>query len=134
MKPITKANHAFTNIATLSSELAKSPELVRRLGNAKSWYVDARDPDHPAFGFSSFIGFQEFTATTYLPIRDALKYSIAERALKPFREEKLERGTPEYAVYYEKLADWLEGFGMRPAKQVRIFILKPDSEDVGVEA
>ena len=129
MKLITKANQAFTNIATLSSELAKSPKLVGRLGRAKAWYVDARDPDHPAFGFSTFIGYEAHTAATYLQGRDAIRYSAADRALKPFRE-KLERGTPKYDAYYEKLADWLEGYGEKPQKKIRLFILKPDPEDV----
>ena len=130
MNPITKASHAFTNIATLPSELAKSRELVDRLRKAKSWYLDARDPDHPAFGWSTFIGFKSQTAATYLQNSDGGRYSEADQALKRFRE-KLEPGTPEYEAYHEKLSDWLNGFDKRPAKGIRLFTLKPDPEDVG---
>ena len=130
MNPVTKANHAFTNIATLPSELAKSEELVGRLSLARSWYLDARDPDHPAFGWSTFIGFKSQTAATYLQNGDGGRYSEADKALTPFRE-KLEPGTPEYEAYHEKLSGWLNGFAKRPAKGIRLFTLKPDPEDVG---
>ena len=130
MEGITRASHAFANIATLSSELAKSPELVGRLSRPPSWYVDARDPDHPAFGWSTFIGFESQTAETYLQNRNPARYNVAYQALKRFREE-LEPGTPEYEAYHEKLSDWLNGFDKRPAKDISLFTLKPDPEDVG---
>ena len=111
----------LVGIDPLSSEVAKSPELADRLRRAHAWYVDARDPDHSAFGFSTFIGYEALTAATYLQNRDDLTSSHTVRVLKPFCEE-LVSVTPEFRFYHKKLLDWLAGFRKKARSLVRIMI------------
>ena len=127
MKLVTKIDQAFKNITTLSNELTKVPELADRLGLVHAWYVDSRDPDCPAFGFSKFIGHKALTGAKYLKEYKNLNGRSTEWALKKFCAE-LRPGSRQYKAYHDKLADWLAEFGKTPRNPVRLMILKPNLE------
>ena len=129
MKPITKVSQVKKNIETLSRELAKVPELAERLGLVHAWYIDAPDSDHPAFGFSKFIGYEDPTAAKYLKKYKKLDGRSTEWALRKFCEE-LHPDSRPYNAYHDKLSDWLAEFGKTPRNPVRLMILKPDLEHV----
>lgn len=128
MKLVTKAHQVFENMSNFSRELAKSPELADRLGLVHAWYIDARDPDRPMFGFSKFVGYEALTASTYLREYKTLNGRNTEWALKEFCEE-LHPESGQYEEYHEKLADWLAEFGKTPRNPVRLMILKSDPEN-----
>jgi hypothetical protein len=128
MKLVTKAHQVFENMENLSHELARSPELADRLGLVHAWYIDARDTDHPIFGFSKFIGYEAITADTYLEEYKNLNGRNTEWALKEFCEE-LHPESRQYGEYHEKLADWLAEFGKTPRNPVRLMILKSNPEN-----
>jgi len=128
MKLVTKAHQVFENMENLSHELARSPELADSLGLVHAWYIDARDTDHPIFGFSKFIGYEAITADTYLEEYKNLNGRNTEWALKEFCEE-LHPESRQYGEYHEKLADWLAEFGKTPRNPVRLMILKSNPEN-----
>jgi len=130
MKLVTKAHQVFENIANLSRELAESPELANRLGLVHAWYIDARHPDRPVFGFSKFIGYENLAVATYLREYRNLNGRNTESALKEFCEE-LHPDSRRYEEYHEKLADWLAGFEKTPRNPVRLMILISDSQKEG---
>ena len=136
-KLVSNADQALENIRRLSSELAKTPELADRVSMAHAWYIDARDPDYPVFGFSKFIGYKALTGAKYLKLTgkkrknndEGLDGRNTEWALKKFSEE-LREGSRQYKAYHNKLTDWLAEFGKTPRKNVRLLILRPDPEHV----
>ena len=129
MKLVTKTRQVLKNIETLSSELVEAPELAERLGLVHAWYLDARDPDHPTFGFSKFIGYKNPTAAKYLKKYKELNGRSTEWVLKKFCEE-LHPKSHQYNVYHDKLTDWLAEFGKTPRNPVRLMVLKPDLDHI----
>ena len=127
MQLVTNANQAFDNITALTNELACVPELADRLGLVHAWYIDARNPDCPAFGFSKYIGYKALSGARYLKKYKSLDGRNTEWALKRFCEE-LHPRSRLYKAYHDKLADWLAEFGKTPRNPVRLMVLKPDLE------
>ncbi len=133
MKLITKLNHVRNNIHTFAGELTNSPELVDRLGMVHAWYIDAADPENPAFGFSKFIGYRNLDAATYLKDYKNLNGRSTEWALKGFSEE-LAIGSPSYKDYHAKLSDWLSEFGKSPRNPVRLMLLNPAEDQTAPQS
>ena len=129
MKLVSKAEQALKNITILPGELAKTPNLVDRLGRAHAWYIDARDLNCPVFGFSKFVGYKDITGAKYLEKSKGMDGRNTEAALKKFSEE-LRPESLQYKVFHNKLIDWLAEFGKTLRKRVRLMIVKADLEHV----
>ncbi len=127
MQLVTKLHQVRNNIRTFADELAHSPELVDRLGMVHAWYIDASDPENPAYGFSKFIGYRKLDAATYLADYKNLNGRSTEWALKSFSEE-LAVASPSYKKYHDQLSDWLSEFGKSPRNPVRLMLLNPDED------
>lgn len=126
MKLITTQEQVYANMDRLNHELAISQQLADRLGLVHAWYVDARDPSFPKFGFSKFIGYVGLDHGSYLAQYKNLNGRNTEWALKQFADE-LTMDSPQYDEYHQKLADWLSDFGKSPRNPVRLMILKSNT-------
>ncbi len=133
MKVVRNANQALDNIARLQTEWARSPDLVKRVSLVHAWYVDTRDPEHPLFGFSTFVGYQDLNAESYLRDYKELNRMNTEWVLKGLFEELGPR-TPEFRRYHSELTDWLDTFGRAPRKKVRLMVLKPEFREDPIAA
>lgn len=128
MELVTDPTQVLGNIARLQSEFASSPELMDRASFVHAWYVDTRDPTHPKFGFSKFLGYQDLDSKTYLAQYKDLNGRDTEKVLKDWFEE-LRAGTPEFNRYHEMLKAWLARHGKTPRGTVRLMVLKPELLD-----
>lgn len=125
MKLVSSGKEVIDNIASLQHALQTSDELVDRLAFVHAFYVDDRDKDDLKFGFSKWVGYHDLDADTYLADYKSLNGRSTEAALAEFFEE-LSPSSPAYRKYHEVLVNWLDGFGKRPRKSVRLMVLRPD--------
>jgi hypothetical protein len=132
MKLVTTPKQALKNISQFNEELPDAPGLVDRLGLVHAWYIDAREPELPKFGFSKFIGYDSLSAISYLQNYKNLDGRNTEWALKSLAME-LNPDSEDFQKYHQWLVDWLSVFGKTPRKNVRLFILNEGASDENIE-
>ena len=127
-KIVQSADDAIAAIRVLNAELAKSPELAARLGQAHAYYVLDEDDPEPVFGFSKFVGYKKLTAASYLQHYKDLTGINTEHALREWFEE-VRYASPQYNSLLKKLSAWMERYGKRPrqgaSQKLRLMVLKP---------
>lgn len=130
---VTTATDALNAIRKLNDSVPNHPDLAERLGQAHAYYILEQENGEPLFGFSKFVGYKSLSPEQYLSDYQSLDGRNTEHALSPWFEE-LTYASPEYQKYYEKLTNWLAGYGKRPRggekQKTRLMVLRPEFSDL----
>ena len=109
---------ALQGIKRFKDELAKSPELQRRLAYARAWYVHPDNEGVYHFAPSKFCGYKDMTAEEYIN-DDPRDGRQTEKQLRSWFTQVPET-SPLYKELSERLTGFLDGYGKLPSSAIRI--------------
>lgn len=111
------------NILSYRDFISRNADIEKNLSHNRAWYA-VKDGDVWRFGNSKIIGYYGLMPEEYDP------YELDGRQTESVLQEwfaEVGPNEPHYDELWDKLAEFLDGFGKKPSKLARISVLKSEA-------
>ena len=121
----------FKAIEIFDRDLGRHPELVKRLGIVRAYYVLEKEGDATIFCFSKFAGYEGMSARRYLD-KDVYAFLDGGRTERHLSRwfESVSQDSAAYEELHRGLVKWMRRYGKRPRDGVRINVLRPEFQSL----